>query len=485
MTSFSFFILFSISNAYWSEKDRNEAEENKNTLHQISRVIEESISTKVALTKSVASFVKSNPNISQEKFNSFAIHLYEAAKDNVISIQLTKDSIISFNYPSKGNESTIGVNILDIETNNQYVKDAYRKKEKMSIGPRILIQNRLGLVYREPIILDNADSTLWGYAVLVLSIENIMNGIPIVQNNIRDMALYSYKVNSGKGGFFLGNKNITQIEHIVEEIRVPLDTWNVYYSPPKSVEKNPISQELLLVIYFFISLLIGTSTSFLIRSFLNTKRHVSILKLKNKTIENQLEEKSILIREIHHRIKNHFQMLSSLNKLLYLNSKDEELSKVIEDINSRVYSMASVYDQLSLKQSNRLEIKPYLESLCQNLSRSIDKGLDIEVICDDCELDVKRTITIGVILTEMITNSIKHAFTKTEQPRVKVHWSLNDGIHEMKVMDNGGKLPIDILEQETESQGMELIKLISSQLNATIKVVAESNWIGFELHFID
>jgi two-component sensor histidine kinase len=450
------------------------------TSTQIKEVLEQNFDRKLALAKTLAAFVKNNPTISQNEFADFAKYLYESSKNDLISIQLVKDSIITYNYPIIGNEATIGVNILTIPSDQNNVSNAYRNKEAMSVGPRNLIQEKLGVVYREPIILDDIENTLIGYAVIVL--DQMFLKIPIIINNKKNIAIYSSKSGIDSSGFFYGNLNVDKANCINKTSKVPLDNWTISFqiSDPGYINYTNWAAKLFLL---FTSLIIASLFAFSLKSILKTINNNHLLSDQNRIINLQLEEKRILIGEIHHRIKNHFQMLSSLNRIKYLDSKDERIIEIINEINNRVLSMSQIYDQLSGSEKNTLGLNEYIQFLINNLISSLDSSVKVDIEINKETLDIKRTISLGVILTEIITNSLKHAFKRGENKKIKVSIQYIDNNYIISLLDNGNLIPLDILDTEHTSQGIELMKLISSQLKANLELIKTPSWNGFKIQF--
>lgn len=437
--------------------------------------------TKTSLARTLASFIRVNPNIESDEFNEFVSHIYQATKQDILTVQLVKDSVITYNYPDKGNEITLGKNIFELSTDKETTINAFRNQVKMIEGPKMLIQKRLGFIYREPIILNDTPKTHWGYAVIVLDIEDFLSNIPIIKNNKDKILFYCSNKGVYNAGFFFGDSTIAENTNISRIIDIPLGKWTIYFKPPNPVENNPIPDSILKTIYFIIALIIGLLIGFIVRAILNTLRKNRLLSEQNTIIQKQLDEKSILIGEIHHRIKNHFQMLSSLNKILYLDIEDEKVHEIINEINNRVYSMASIYDQLRESENNNLALKDYIKSLTENLINTLNSKIQVEIEGEDQSLDIKRTINLGVILTEIITNSLKHAFKENKEGKIKIVLQTNENEYLIKVMDSGNQLPINVLQKHHNSQGIELIKLISNQINAKLSVFKDDDWNGFEL----
>lgn len=198
------------------------------------------------------------------------------------------------------------------------------------------------------------------------------------------------------------------------------------------------------------------------------------LEEKNRTITKALEEKNILIREIHHRVKNNLQVISSLLKLQGQHIEDETALKAIADGRSRVQSMALLHQSL-YKEDNvtGVSMKKYFGQLIEGLFDSyniLDEKIQLEVDIDDIMLDIDTVIPMGLIANELISNALKHAFHNRDNGLLEV--SLNQHGNELllKVKDNGiGHNENDI--NNKGSFGHRLINALAEKLNADVQII--------------
>lgn len=196
------------------------------------------------------------------------------------------------------------------------------------------------------------------------------------------------------------------------------------------------------------------------------------LEEKNQIISKALGDKELLLKEIHHRVKNNLQVISSL---LYLQSEyieDSTALKALQDGRNRVRSMALIHK--NLYQENRLtgiDMQEYLQTLTTSLITSYNVAtsrvhvrLDVEPIT----LDVDTVIPLALIVNELVSNSLQHAFNGQEDGRIDVELAHRGERLVLKVADNGrGVLPDFDIEQ-TQSFGFELVRLFAEKLMATI-----------------
>lgn len=192
------------------------------------------------------------------------------------------------------------------------------------------------------------------------------------------------------------------------------------------------------------------------------------------TIAKSLEEKETLLKEIHHRVKNNLQVVSSLLSMQSRFIKDEQALGAVNEGQSRVESMALIHQKLY--QENNLSgvnVREYIEELSEVLkqSYSTNSEVDFEYDIDDLTIDVDTIIPIGLILNELICNSLKHAFPDDIEGTVSIKLKeQNDKLH-LEVSDNGvgTKSP-----SSEKSFGLVLIESLALKLKATLQTNSES-----------
>lgn len=189
---------------------------------------------------------------------------------------------------------------------------------------------------------------------------------------------------------------------------------------------------------------------------------------QKKEIEYQSKEKEILLREIHHRVKNNLQVISSLLKLQSKNVSDLSTQKVLKEGQSRVRSMALIHQ--NLYQDNNLTgiymptyIKELTTELIENYSNQ-NKEIKVNLDIDNIDLDVDTVVPIGLIINELITNSLKYAFSKTAKPMISVLLQNEESGLRLLVSDNGAGFDSDQIKKG--SLGMKLIHSFAKRLKA-------------------
>jgi two-component sensor histidine kinase/tetratricopeptide (TPR) repeat protein len=197
-------------------------------------------------------------------------------------------------------------------------------------------------------------------------------------------------------------------------------------------------------------------------------------KKKNAIIEIQKGELQILMKEIHHRVKNNLQVISSLLDLQSMSIQDSQASEAIKEGKNRVQSMALIHQNLYGERSmQKINAKEYIHNLSNGLidSYNVKPGtIKINTDIDNVDLDVDTVIPLGLILNELISNSLKHAFKNRENGEINIELKEKDNSLFLKVKDNGQGFSMGTHMAETTSFGMKLIKAFATKLKAKLEM---------------
>lgn len=227
--------------------------------------------------------------------------------------------------------------------------------------------------------------------------------------------------------------------------------------------------------------------------FFNRSR---ILRSKNQKIKetsnqlaSSLEEKETLLKEIHHRVKNNLQIISSLLNLQTRQVTDDQTLATIREGQSRVQAMSLIHQKLyQSKRLSKVDIANYLEELTDNLSSMFeDKGKNIEVHvhAPGIEFDIDTAIPLGLIVNELVSNAYKYAFDGQAQGNINIAIKSLDQIeYELKVDDNGHGLPLDFEPGKSKSLGLRLVNILSEQLRGSVEA-SSTGGAQFTVRFKD
>jgi two-component sensor histidine kinase len=232
----------------------------------------------------------------------------------------------------------------------------------------------------------------------------------------------------------------------------------------KAITSYSADQILFKQLIFFLTATFGVL-------FLSIFIRHNLIEHKNR-LEESLSEKEILIKEVHHRVKNNLQIISSL-----LNIQSRLIEKnlvsaqdVVSATQSRIQSMALVHEQLY----NSVNLKTvsfysYLTTLCNHLKNiyyPASKNINVKIVGDDTFLDLDKVIALGLIVNEIITNSYKYGFVDIKSPEIQILFSENKDLFTLEIKDNGiGYVPE--LPAEKKGIGLQLIADLTGQLKGS------------------
>ncbi|MGK7371615.1 MAG: PAS domain-containing sensor histidine kinase, partial [Candidatus Halalkalibacterium sp. M3_1C_030] len=190
-----------------------------------------------------------------------------------------------------------------------------------------------------------------------------------------------------------------------------------------------------------------------------------------RQLKNSLKEKEILLQEIHHRVKNNLAVISGLLQIQRFNSEDEKVNKILSNSEMRIKSMALIHEKLYQADSlTEIDLKYYIDDLIKAIEHAIkiEEEITIHLQCDSVTLNVNQAVPCALILNELISNAVEHAFTDQETGEISVYLTEKDGMVKVRVKDNGKGLPEDFDKTETHSMGLTIIQTLISQLNAEL-----------------
>ncbi len=213
-----------------------------------------------------------------------------------------------------------------------------------------------------------------------------------------------------------------------------------------------------------------------------------LLKIKNEKIEKEVKEKEILLKEIHHRVKNNLQVISSLLSLQSRQINNPQAQQAINEGRDRVRAMALIHNNLYQdKDLVGVEAQTYIEKLAQSLFQNYQvnqEKIKLESNIDDIKLDVDTIIPLGLIINELMSNTLKYAFEGREEGKIKLDLLLSNSNLKLSIEDDGVGLKKEFDIEKSESLGYKIIKAFSQKLNANMNIDTEPNngtRISFEI----
>ncbi|RHX84838.1 sensor histidine kinase [Leptospira stimsonii] len=214
-------------------------------------------------------------------------------------------------------------------------------------------------------------------------------------------------------------------------------------------------------------------------------RDIRERKLIQKKMEDSLKEKELMLQEIHHRVKNNLQIVSSLLSLHSEFNENAYLQKILRECELRVKSMALVHEELYRSDDlAKVDLKSYYFSLSSNLLSVYGQAdrIQIHALEESFFMSIDRAIPIGLILNELLTNSLKYAFTNQGIGEIFLHLQKTNETMELEYKDTGSGFDLNQAQNIQNGLGLKLIDMLSSQLHAKLSLNTEKGFY-LRMHF--
>lgn len=243
-------------------------------------------------------------------------------------------------------------------------------------------------------------------------------------------------------------------------------------------EKQKAQSALMQKQYITIYSLTGGALLLIIIAFVSFKAYRSYKKAnaQNKVIISQkqelLEQKQLMMRELHHRVKNNLQLLSGLLSLQRNRVQQTPAQQALQAVDQRLKAMLLIHRELYLDKSHdRVSILDYVRQLSDNLLSaygfSKDK-IDVQLDVEDLMIDAEKALNLGLIINEAVSNSFKHAFGKVERPMIHISLrNVDEGKLLLVIRDNGPGLPVN--NPSTASFGISLVEMLSREMKGSLQ----------------
>jgi two-component sensor histidine kinase len=291
----------------------------------------------------------------------------------------------------------------------------------------------------------------------------------------KDQSLEYYKKFSALSDTMLNQENLRQMNEMNARFKVTetqqenKQLFNDKNTASKKANKSTLERNIFIGFSFVVIII----SLLLLRS---TRKNIRIRKeiaLKNNIIQKSLAEKEVLLKEVHHRVKNNLQLVSSLLQLQINRSTDPSIIDALIESQTRIGSMAMIHQYLySTENIGEINMKVYLEQLIENIEHTykkpgvtIIKTLDIE----NQGLPMDTAIPLGIIATELISNCYKYAFSLNRENKLRVVFKSNaNKEYTLTIADNGETVDIKKITASSDSLGLKLVHLLTKQLRADL-----------------
>jgi len=232
---------------------------------------------------------------------------------------------------------------------------------------------------------------------------------------------------------------------------------------------------------------LGLAALFGFYAYTRKRKESKLLSEKNEIVNTSLKEKELMVKEIHHRVKNNFQIVSSLLELQNKGIEDKKALALANEGQTRVKSMAMIHQRLYQNESGLIDFDDYIHHLVKELSTlyASDAKVETNVSSEDMLFDVDTAIPLGLIINELITNAYKYAFKDNENSKLNISIKkVTEGNYKLEVSDNGNGIDPSFNIKTAKSLGLRLVNRLTKQLHGKVSLVNEDG-ANFEILFKD
>lgn len=214
-------------------------------------------------------------------------------------------------------------------------------------------------------------------------------------------------------------------------------------------------------------------------------RDVTLRKKHEDALKTSLEEKELLLKEIHHRVKNNLTIVAGLLEMQRMHTDSAEFDRVAKQCELRINSIKLVHEKLYKSDLlSEIEFDSYIRELTQSIKEVYDSGneVHIDIDCQKIMININKAIPVVLIMNELITNAFKHAFKEASDKKIQITVMQDAGKICISFRDNGIGLDPDIHLKDLQSMGFTIIRTLISQLNADLDIHSE-NGTEFNITF--
>jgi len=206
---------------------------------------------------------------------------------------------------------------------------------------------------------------------------------------------------------------------------------------------------------------------------LMTVSDVTDARLAERVKDDLVREKAVLLQEVQHRVANSLQIIASVLMQSARNVQSEETRSHLHDAHNRVMSIATVQKQLAASTVGDVELGPYFSQLCHSLGASMirdHKKQSIEVTADKSVVSADVSVSLGLIVTELVINALKHAFAGTGEGLITVDYRAHGPNWTLSVGDNGVGMPTEAEPRAIPGLGTSIVEALANQLRARVRI---------------
>jgi len=204
------------------------------------------------------------------------------------------------------------------------------------------------------------------------------------------------------------------------------------------------------------------------------EKRTADLAQSNEQLKKALQEREILIKEIHHRVKNNLQVISSMFNLQQTHVDSEDIRQVLREGDNRLHAMALIHESLYLSVNlKNIDLADYLAFLAKDIFNSYEastRHIELNLQIDSLLLEANPAVSLGMIVNELISNALKHAFPEQHQGLVELVLQREDAEIILLVRDDGIGISKDFERDVKKSMGMQVVNVLVKQLKGTLRL---------------
>lgn len=373
-------------------------------------------------------------------------------------------------------ESKKSKNILNIAINFIELATCYNSLNKPETAARYLdsfaaiksqkIDDELRLRYLKSrsdyYFLKNQKDSAYHFLDIYIKSKNF------IDKEKNNLALYNIKV----------SQEVFQLQSEIKDKRKEIELEHSILQQERVLKRTYLYALIMLIALLSIILYLVFKLNRRRKLVESTNKKITI---QNKAINKSLNEKEILIKEIHHRVKNNLQVISSLLNL-QLNSAENDLAReALSDAHGRILSMALLHQQLMIKdEQSVVELSEFIRTLGKSLESTLvsrEHPIKINYDLDKIFLSIDVASPVCLIANEVLVNSIKHAFTNKSNGEINISLKQNASGIMLCIQDNGSGFDIEKQKAKKLSLGLEIIDTVAEQINAKYTFVNKNGTI--------
>jgi len=210
-----------------------------------------------------------------------------------------------------------------------------------------------------------------------------------------------------------------------------------------------------------------------------SSRNITERKQAEEQIKSSLKEKQIMIDEIHHRVKNNMNVISSLLSLQANNIEDDRTKDILKDSQNRIFAMSAIHETLHGSENlSEIDLKKYLSKITASIFQSSainPKKVKLKNDITEMPIAINQASPLGLVANELISNSLKYAFPDEREGEISVSIKKLDKELELTVMDNGVGIPDGLDWKNSNTLGLKLVRtLVENQLDGSIDMESKN-----------